>query len=176
MGSEMCIRDRGSARRSCHPQLQRQREAEGRGTGWPLAVSARGVANRGLARPARSLVHRGSQTAPKIRWICPTDLSDPPRCTNPGPGRLAQKMSVMSVEPPARGAPGGTAAERAHRPGSQRLGGVEATGASPGVAASRPHRSGPRAGPGRRTPCARTCGGGLDRRRAGVEFRCMARF
>ena len=76
------------------------------------------------------------------------------------PPRLARKMSVMSVEPPARGAPGGTAAERVHRPGSRRLGGVEATGASPGVAASRPHRSGPRAGPVRRTPCARGAWGG----------------
>ena len=51
-------------------------------------------------------------------------------------------------------------AERVHRPGSRRLGGVEATGASPGVAQSRPHRSGPRAGPGRRTPCARGAWGG----------------
>ena len=76
------------------------------------------------------------------------------------PPRLARKMSVMSVEPPARGAPGGTAAERVHRPGSRRLGGVEATGASPGVAASRPHRSDPRAGPVRRTPCARGAWGG----------------
>ena len=76
------------------------------------------------------------------------------------PPRLARKMSVMSVEPPARGAPGGTAAERVHRPGSRRLGGVEATGASPGVAPSRPHRSGPRAGPVRRTPCARGAWGG----------------
>ena len=76
------------------------------------------------------------------------------------PPRLARKMSVMSVEPPARGAPGGIAAERVHRPGSRRLGGVEATGASPGVAPSRPHRSGPRAGPGRRTPCARGAWGG----------------
>ena len=51
-------------------------------------------------------------------------------------------------------------AERVHRPGSRRLGGVEATGASPGVAPSRPHRSGPRAGPVRRTPCARGAWGG----------------
>ena len=51
-------------------------------------------------------------------------------------------------------------AERVHRPGSRRLGGVEATGASPGVDPSRPHRSGPRAGPGRRTPCARGAWGG----------------
>ena len=76
------------------------------------------------------------------------------------PPRLARKMSVMSVEPPARGAPGGRAAERVHRPGSRRLGGVEATGASPEVAPSRPHRSGPRAGPVRRTPCARGAWGG----------------
>ena len=37
---------------------------------------------------------------------------------------------------------------------------MEATGASPGVAASRPHRSDPRAGPVRRTPCARGAWGG----------------
>ena len=51
-------------------------------------------------------------------------------------------------------------AERVHRPGSRRLGGVEATGASPGVAPSWPHRSDPRAGPVRRTPCARGAWGG----------------
>ena len=84
----------------------------------------------------------------------------PRGCTKMVPPRLARKMSVMSVEPPARGAPGGIAAERVHRPGSRRLGGVEATGASPGVAPSRPHRSGPRAGPVRRTPCARGAWGG----------------
>ena len=60
--------------------------------------------------PLHPLQFSTSQTAPLIRWICPTDLNDPPGCTNPGPGRLAQKMSVMSVEPPARGAPGGIAA------------------------------------------------------------------
>ena len=84
----------------------------------------------------------------------------PRGCTKMVPPRLARKMSVMSVEPPARGAPGGTAAERVHRPGSRRLGGVEATGASPGVAASRPHRSDPRAGPVRRTPAHAAPGGG----------------
>ena len=78
-------------------------------------------------------------------------------------------MSVMSVEPPARGAPGGIAAERVHRPGSRRLGGVEATGASPGVAASRPHRSDPRAGPVRRTPCARGAWG--EERAGGLGLR-----
>ena len=53
------------------------------------------------------------------------------------------------------------AAERVHRPGSRRLGGVEATGAaSPGVAPSRPHRPGPRAGPVRRPPAAGGAGGG----------------
>ena len=56
------------------------------------------------------------------------------------PPRLARKMSVMSVEPPARGAPGGTAAERVHRPGSRRLGGVEATGALLATADSWPDR------------------------------------
>ena len=88
------------------------------------------------------------------------------------PPRLARKMSVMSVEPPARGAPGGTAAERVHRPGSRRLGGVEATGASPGVAPSRPHRSGPRAGPGRRTPCARGAWGGERAGGLGLRLAC----
>ena len=88
------------------------------------------------------------------------------------PPRLARKMSVMSVEPPARGAPGGTAAERVHRPGSRRLGGVEATGASPGVAPSRPHRSGPRAGPGRRTPCARGAWGGERAGGLGLRHAC----
>ena len=88
------------------------------------------------------------------------------------PPRLARKMSVMSVEPPARGAPGGIAAERVHRPGSRRLGGVEATGASPGVAPSRPHRSGPRAGPGRRTPCARGAWGGERAGGLGLRLAC----
>jgi hypothetical protein len=88
------------------------------------------------------------------------------------PPRLARKMSVMSVEPPARGAPGGIAAERVHRPGSRRLGGVEATGASPGVAPSRPHRSGPRAGPGRRTPCARGAWGGERAGGRGLRLAC----
>ena len=46
------------------------------------------------------------------------------------PARLARKMSVLSVEPLALGGPGEIGAERAHRPGSRRLGGVEATGAS----------------------------------------------
>ena len=92
------------------------------------------------------------------------------------PPRLARKMSVMSVEPPARGAPGGTAAERAHRPGSRRLGGVEATGASPGVAPSRPHRSGPRAGPGRRTPCARGAWGGERAGGLGLRLACVAQI
>ena len=88
------------------------------------------------------------------------------------PPRLARKMSVMSVEPPARGAPGGTAAERVHRPGSRRLGGVEATGASPGVAPSRPQRSGPRAGPGRRTPRARGAWGGERAGGLGLRLAC----
>ena len=88
------------------------------------------------------------------------------------PPRLARKMSVMSVEPPARGAPGGTAAERVHRPGSRRLGGVEATGASPGVAPSRPHRSDPRAGPVRRTPCARGAWGGERAGGLGLRLAC----
>ena len=76
------------------------------------------------------------------------------------PARLAEKMSVMSVGTSPFSARRTIAAERVHRPGSRRLGGVEATGASPGVAPSRPHRSGPRAGPGRRTPCARGAWGG----------------
>ena len=56
------------------------------------------------------------------------------------PPRPARKISVMSVEPPARGAPGGIEAERAHRPGSRRPGGVEATGASLGIVPSSPDR------------------------------------
>ena len=63
-------------------------------------------------------------------------------------------------------------AERVHRPGSRRLGGVEATGASPGVAPSRPHRSGPRAGPGRRTPCARGAWGGEPAGGLGLRLAC----
>ena len=63
-------------------------------------------------------------------------------------------------------------AERVHRPGSRRLGGVEATGASPGVAPSRPHRSGPRAGPGRRTPCARGAWGGERAGGLGLRLAC----
>ena len=43
-----------------------------------------------------------SQTPRKIRWICPTDLSDPPRCTNPGPGRLAQKRPLAAERSEAR--------------------------------------------------------------------------
>ena len=63
-------------------------------------------------------------------------------------------------------------AERVHRPGSRRLGGVEATGASPGVAPSRPHRSGPRAGPVRRTPCARGAWGGERAGGLGLRLAC----
>ena len=76
------------------------------------------------------------------------------------PARLAEKMSVMSVGTSPFSAHRTIAAERVHRPGSRRLGGVEAAGASPGVAPSRPHRSDPRTGPGRRTPCARGAWGG----------------
>ena len=49
-------------------------------------------------------------------------------------------MSVLSVEPLALGGPGEIGAERAHRPGSRRLGGVEATGASVATADSWPDR------------------------------------
>ena len=56
------------------------------------------------------------------------------------PSRLARKMSVLSVEPLALGGPGEIGAERAHRPGSRRLGGVEATGASVATADSSPDR------------------------------------
>ena len=54
------------------------------------------------------------------------------------PPRLARKMPVLSVDPPAPWAPGQIAAGRAHRPGSRRLGGVEAPGASPATGASWP--------------------------------------
>ena len=56
------------------------------------------------------------------------------------PPQLAQKMAVLSVDPPAPWAPGQIAAGRAHRPGSRRLGGVEAPGASPATGASCPDR------------------------------------
>merc|ERR1712138_263391 len=65
------------------------------------------------------------------------------------PPRLARKMSVLSVDPPAPWAPGQIAAGRAHRPGSRRLGGVEAPGASPATGASWPDRRKGRASPGR---------------------------
>ena len=56
------------------------------------------------------------------------------------PARPAQKMSVLSVEPLALGGPGEIGAERAQRPGSRRLGGVEATGALVATADSWPDR------------------------------------
>ena len=56
------------------------------------------------------------------------------------PPRLARKVSVLSVEPLALGGPGEIGAERAQRPGSRRLGGVEATGASVATADSWPDR------------------------------------
>ena len=65
------------------------------------------------------------------------------------PPRLARKMSVLSVDPPAPWAPGQIAAGRAHRPGSRRLGGVEAPGASPATGASWPDRRKGWASPGR---------------------------
>ena len=65
------------------------------------------------------------------------------------PPRLARKMSVLSVDPPAPWAPGQIAAGRAHRPSSRRLGGVEAPGASPATGASWPDRRKGWASPGR---------------------------
>ena len=56
------------------------------------------------------------------------------------PPRVAQKMSVVSVESMAFLAPGPKAAERAQPPGSGRPGGVEATGASLGTVPSWPDR------------------------------------
>ena len=56
------------------------------------------------------------------------------------PPRLARKMAVLSVDPPAPWAPGQIAAGRAHRPGSRRLGGVEAAGASLATAGGWPDR------------------------------------
>ena len=73
----------------------------------------------------------------------------PPEGTNMVPPRLARKMSVLSVDPPAPWAPGQIAAGRAHRPGSRRLGGVEAPGASPATGASWPDRRKGWASPGR---------------------------
>ena len=71
------------------------------------------------------------------------------RCAMAVPPRLARKMSVLSVDPPAPWAPGQIAAGRAHRPGSRRLGGVEAPGASPATGASWPDRRKGWASPGR---------------------------
>ena len=56
------------------------------------------------------------------------------------PARLAEKMSVMSVGTSPFSAHRTIAAERVHRPGSRRLGGVEATGASVATADSWPDR------------------------------------
>ena len=63
------------------------------------------------------------------------------------PPRVAQKMSVVSVESMAFLAPGPKAAERAQPPGSRRPGGVEATGASVGTVPSWPDRPGGRGAP-----------------------------
>ena len=71
------------------------------------------------------------------------------RCAMAVPPQLARKMSVLSVDPPAPWAPGQIAAGRAHRPGSRRLGGVEAPGASPATGASWPDRRKGWASPGR---------------------------
>ena len=73
----------------------------------------------------------------------------PPEGTNMVPPQLPRKMSVLSVDPPAPWAPGQIAAGRAHRPGSRRLGGVEAPGASPATGASWPDRRKGWASPGR---------------------------
>ena len=86
------------------------------------------------------------------------------------PPRVAQKMSVVSVESMAFLAPGPKAAERAQPPGSRRPGGVEATGASPGTVPSWPDR--PR---GRGAPVGGPAGrsgvwGGVGRGAGGWEF------
>ena len=86
------------------------------------------------------------------------------------PPRVAQKMSVVSVESMAFLAPGLKAAERAQPPGSRRPGGVEATGASPGTVPSWPDR--PR---GRGAPVGGPAGrsgvwGGVGRGAGGCDF------
>ena len=81
------------------------------------------------------------------------------------PPQLARKMSVLSVDPPAPWAPGQIAAGRAHRPGSRRLGGVEAPGASPATGASWPDRRKGWASPGR-GPVLRSHAWGLCRPRS----------
>ena len=78
------------------------------------------------------------------------------------PPQLARKMSVLSVDPPAPWAPGQIAAGRAHRPGSRRLGGVEAPGASPATGASWPDRRKGWASPGRGPVLPFTRGGCVD--------------
>ena len=93
-----------------------------------------------------------------------------------GPGPVGRKnVRYVRWNQPLLGSPynsGGARSHRVHRPGSRRLGGVEATGASPGVAASRPHRSDPRAGPVRRTPCARGAWGGERAGGLGLRLAC----
>ena len=86
------------------------------------------------------------------------------------PPRVAQKMSVVSVESMAFLAPGPKAAERAQPPGSGRPGGVEATGASPGTVPSWPDRPG-----GRGAPVGGPAGrsgvwGGVGRGAGGCDF------
>ena len=78
------------------------------------------------------------------------------------PPQLARKMSVLSVDPPAPWAPGQIAAGRAHRPGSRRLGGVEAPGASPATGASWPDRRKGWASPGRGPVLPISRGGCVD--------------
>ena len=78
------------------------------------------------------------------------------------PPQLARKMSVLSVDPPAPWAPGQIAAGRAHRPGSRRLGGVEAPGASPATGASWPDRRKGWASPGRGPVLPFAVMGGID--------------
>ena len=78
------------------------------------------------------------------------------------PPRLARKMAVLSVDPPAPWAPGQIAAGRAHRPGSRRLGGVEAPGASPATGASWPDRRKGWASPGRGPVLPLAVMGGID--------------
>ena len=78
------------------------------------------------------------------------------------PPRPARKMAVLSVGPPAPWAPGQIAAGRAHRPGSRRLGGVEAPGASPATGASWPDRRKGWASPGQGPVLPFTRGGCVD--------------
>ena len=91
------------------------------------------------------------------------------------PPRPARKMAVLPVDPPAPWAPGQIAAGCAHRPGSRRLGGVEAAGASLATAGGWPDRRKGWASPGR-GPALPLHAWGLCRPGIWAGTRCVPSF